>query len=205
MATFLILIVFVCATLAVSEAFPFPYLNWTRSRACDKRGHDSLAMAKETDVAPWKSTMTPWVRRFDDPMFDLMWSPGNTLAQFMDDMMHPARTMNMHPIRVDATETDAAYVIKADLPGISKEQANVEVDEGRLIISYERVSEDKKETEKMIRMERHEGKSTRTFLLPDDADEDKIEAAYENGILTVQIAKIPPEQATKMTKSVKIN
>ncbi|MBA0690852.1 hypothetical protein Goari_008506 [Gossypium aridum] len=92
--------------------------------------------------------------------------------------------------RIDWKETPQAHVIKADLPGLKKEQVKVEVEEGRVLqISGERSKEEEEKNDKWHRIERSSGKFMRRFRLPKNAMMDQIKASMEDGVLTVTVPK----------------
>ncbi len=90
---------------------------------------------------------------------------------------------------VDITETDAAYVVTAEVPGCSKDDVNVEVHDNVLTVSGEKRSEREEKKEKSRWVERSYGRFTRSFTLPADADAGRIEASFKEGVLSVTIAK----------------
>lgn len=101
-------------------------------------------------------------------------------------------------IQLDVKESDKMYEILADLPGATKESTEIEVKDGFLIISTERKKIEKREDEAIRREERFTGFSSRSLLLPEDADEEKIDATFENGVLKITIQKSPkPESKVK--------
>ncbi|KAK9158932.1 hypothetical protein Scep_005506 [Stephania cephalantha] len=92
--------------------------------------------------------------------------------------------------QIDWKETPEAHVIKADLPGLKKEEVKVELEDGRVLqISGERKTEKEDKNEKWHRIERSHGRFSRRFRLPEDAKVDGVKAAMENGVLTVTIPK----------------
>jgi len=104
---------------------------------------------------------------------------------------------------VDITEDDHEYLIKAELPGIEKDQVKVSVEDGLLVIAGERNSEKEEKNHKYHRMERSYGSFIRSFSLPDDADGTKVKAEYKNGILKVHLPK--NEQAKPKSIEIKVN
>jgi HSP20 family protein len=91
--------------------------------------------------------------------------------------------------RVDIAETDEAFVIKAEIPEVNKEDVKVTVDNGVLTIRGERKQEKEEKGKKFHRVERYYGSFTRSFTLPDNVDETKIKASFKDGMLNVQIQK----------------
>jgi HSP20 family protein len=94
-------------------------------------------------------------------------------------------------MRVDVSEKDNAYVVKADIPGVKKEDINVRIDGNVVQIDAElkRESESKGSGDKILRSERYYGNVSRTFSLADDVDDSKVEAKYTDGVLTLQLPK----------------
>ncbi|MFI5323072.1 MAG: Hsp20/alpha crystallin family protein [Thermodesulfobacteriota bacterium] len=91
--------------------------------------------------------------------------------------------------RVDIAETDEAFVIKAEIPEVNKEDVKVTVDNGVLTIRGERKQEKEEEGKKFHRVERYYGRFARSFTLPDNVDETKIKASFKDGMLNLQIQK----------------
>jgi HSP20 family protein len=94
---------------------------------------------------------------------------------------------------VDIYETDDAIVIKADLPGVTKEGISIDVKDRVLTIRGERSDEKEVKEEKFYRKERVYGKFQRAFNLPDTVDAETIDASFKDGVLKVEVPK--PEQA----------
>ena len=91
--------------------------------------------------------------------------------------------------RVDIAETDNEFTIKAEIPEVNKEDVKVTVDSGVLTIRGERKQEKEEKDKKFHRVERYYGSFTRSFTLPDNVDESKIEASFKDGMLNLQIPK----------------
>src|SRR5213076_3464916 len=89
----------------------------------------------------------------------------------------------------DITEDEKEYLIKAELPEMKKEDVKVTVENGVLTISGERKFEKEEKNKRYHRVERGYGSFVRTFALPDDADADKVKAAFKQGILEVHLPK----------------
>ncbi len=90
---------------------------------------------------------------------------------------------------VDISETDTQFQISAELPGIKKENINVDLEKSRLTISGERKMKNEEKGKNFHRVETQYGSFTRSFYLPDTIDEDSVQAKYEDGILNITINK----------------
>ena len=91
--------------------------------------------------------------------------------------------------RVDLSESDDAYLLQFDVPGIDKKDIHIHFHDGTLTISGERKSHEKTEDENFIRIERNFGHFRRTFKLPQTIKIDAIEAKYKDGVLRVTVPK----------------
>ena len=90
---------------------------------------------------------------------------------------------------VDIIEDDKEYLIKAELPEIKKDEIKITVENGVLVISGERKFEKEEKGKKYHRIERAYGSFARSFDLPDDANPEKVNAEFKDGLLTVHVAK----------------
>jgi HSP20 family protein len=94
-------------------------------------------------------------------------------------------------MRIDVTENDKGYSVKADIPGVRKDDIHVKVEGNVVSIDAEVKSE--KETrgngDKVLRSERHYGAISRTFSLGQDVDDTKVQARYADGVLTLELPK----------------
>ncbi len=90
---------------------------------------------------------------------------------------------------VDITEDEKEYLIKAELPEIRKDDLHVTVENGVLTINGERKFEKVEKGKRYHRVERAYGTFTRSFTLPEDADGQRVNAEFKDGILRVHVAK----------------
>jgi HSP20 family protein len=90
------------------------------------------------------------------------------------------------------------YVMKFDLPGVPKNQVSVEFADDQLTIKAERKEEKKNESAKKYLSEMYYGSYSRTFTLPGPVDEKKVDAKYENGVLTVTVPKMESHKAKQI-------
>ena len=131
------------------------------------------------------------------------WNPFKTVSRFdpianFDDLfrgwgMRPlAREFDLAApeIRIDVSEDDKAYRIKAEMPGVDKDNIEISVEGNQVSIGAEVKRETKKEeAEKELYTERYFGKVFRSFTLPGDLDGAKADARYDQGVLTLTLPK----------------
>lgn len=103
----------------------------------------------------------------------------------------------------DISEDKDSYIIKLDLPGVSKEDVKISYLDGQLSISGERKQEKETKELKFHRVERTYGRYFRSFTLPGVIKEDKIDAEFKNGQLQITVPKA--EEAKPKEISIKIN
>jgi len=91
--------------------------------------------------------------------------------------------------RVDISETESEFILKAEIPDVKKDEVKVTVDNGVLTITGERKQEKEEKGKKFHRVERYFGSFMRSFTLPDNVDEAKIEASFKDGMLNLRLPK----------------
>jgi len=107
---------------------------------------------------------------------------------------------------VDVRETDKNYAIEAELPGLSEKDIRLEFKNGQLVLSTSKTeSKDEKSEEDKgqfhwLRKERRSYKFCRSFMVPEDADADNIEAKFRDGLLTINL----PKKAEKAPKTIAV-
>ena len=107
--------------------------------------------------------------------------------------------VNWRPV-ANISETDKAYVIKAELPEVKKEDVEVSVHDGVITIKGERRFEKTDDGEKQHRIESFYGSFARSFSLPADVNQDDITAESRDGVLTVRL----PKRAEVVPKPIEI-
>jgi HSP20 family protein len=90
---------------------------------------------------------------------------------------------------VDIYETDDAFLLKADLPGFTKDDVTIEMQQNRLIIRGERKRETEAKEDQYHRLERAYGRFERAFWLPTTVDAEKIQATFKDGVLELRLPK----------------
>ena len=91
--------------------------------------------------------------------------------------------------RMDLIETEDAYRLHLDMPGMSTDDLKISYQDNELVVSGERESSRTNENEEFVRVERSFGHFRRAFTLPRTVDADNISATYDNGVLTVTVPK----------------
>ena len=128
--------------------------------------------------------------------------PFNNLSELLRTMHTPPTEHDTSSIiKVDISENDTAYTVRAEIPGIKKEGVKVQVEGNCVSINAETKQEkEKKEGERVICREIYQGSSYRSFTLGSDVDESKAEAKFENGRLEL----ILPKKNEKTSKQIEI-
>jgi HSP20 family protein len=112
---------------------------------------------------------------------------------FGDSILSPASRIFNHMPAVDIQETENAYVLEMDLPGYDEKNIEVHVDGSSLTISSKQEEKQEKKSEEnqgtYVLRERRLNSFSRSFKLPENADSEAVNAAFKNGILTLQIKK----------------
>lgn len=99
---------------------------------------------------------------------------------------------------MDLTEAEGEYVIRADLPGLSEDDIEIQVKDNVLTISGERKSEHQDSGEGFYRVERSFGRFSRSLDLPTGVDPAAVTAGFDNGVLEVRVPKPEEHQPTKV-------
>ena len=109
---------------------------------------------------------------------------------FDDDILSQLSGSQSYPVAIDVVEEKEQYVLKADLPGINKEDIKVSVENGLLTIEGERKSETEQKDKQVHRVERSYGHFVRTLNVGTSVDTSKIQASYKDGVLQLTIPKV---------------
>ena len=137
--------------------------------------------------------MSDLMRR--DPFSDLL--RGFFVRPVDFDFDVPSKAPEM---RVDVKENASDYIVSAELPGVSKEDINVNIDGQMVSISAERKQEkETRDGERVLRTERYFGKVSRSFQLGQDIDESNASAKFSDGVLQLVLPKKAPAQSKRLT------
>jgi HSP20 family protein len=138
--------------------------------------------------------------RVNDPMFAL--EPMDDLFRGLLRPWRAELTERAPQIKLDVSEDECNYTIKADVPGVRKEDIDVRIDGNQVTISAEikKEKEEKKEG-RVLRSERQYGYASRSFTLACDVDEAKSAAKYQDGVLKLTLPKKATSAARKLSIS----
>ncbi|MEC7276574.1 MAG: Hsp20/alpha crystallin family protein [Bdellovibrionota bacterium] len=150
--------------------------NWFKSEE-EKKGHIPVVKhSSSTNHDPFSIMRNEINRMFDD--FNT--SFGNfPLASSFGNFMPT----------VDIQDKDDEYQIAVEVPGVDKDDVKIEINDGLMLISGEKKHEHKEKKDSFYRIESSYGRFERTLNLPIDADEEKVNANFINGVLKIEIAK----------------
>lgn len=137
-------------------------------------------------------------------------SPIRGLERFspFDELERMIENLRMRPfgaasfgadLRVDVSEDDKAYVVKAEMPGVAKDDIRISVDGSQVTISAEVRKEHEDEGRNMLCAERFYGQLHRSFTLENPVDEDAADARYENGVLVLTLPKKAGAKSHQLT------
>ena len=127
-----------------------------------------------------------------NPLFNL----NDMFEDFFPHALKPELESGFFSPRVDIKEKDDKYEIRADLPGVEKENLSVTLEDGILTIEATTEEETSEEKEgKTIRRERRSGKYLRSFTVGNNMKESDIKASFKNGVLTLEAPKVKPHSS----------
>jgi HSP20 family protein len=122
--------------------------------------------------------------------FDPLWDMDDMMKRFMTRPAWRELEAAEPQIRMDVSESNGTYVVKAEIPGVKKEDIHVTIDGNMVCISAEiKQEKEVKEGEKLIRSERSYGKAMRSFSLDQEVNQDKAQAKYADGVLELTLPK----------------
>lgn len=134
------------------------------------------------------------------------WLPSIFNDFFDNDWMAKA---NATAPAINVIESDKDYKVEVAAPGMTKDDFNIHLSEdNELVITMEKKNEKKeedKENKKYLRREFSYSKFQQSLVLPDDVEKDKIGAAVNNGVLTIDLPKRQPEEKAKVNRNIEIH
>lgn len=114
---------------------------------------------------------------------------GKKMSSFMDDVLGSEGMSGEVHVRTDVYTADGQFVIELELPGVNKQDVNIQIHEGVLSVKGQKEYPEGVEKRKYDKKERQFGSFFRTFNLPLDVEVEKVKAKYEFGILTIRLER----------------
>ena len=154
------------------------------------------------NIIKWQRPTTSQLPTFGR-LFDLRDEIDRLFDTPLSELTRTSQLLNGWTPAVDVYEEKENFVVKAELPGMKKEDIEVSFHDGSLSISGERQGETRHEDAEVYRAERFFGRFQRTVTLPAPVAVDKVKAAYKDGVLTITLPKT--EEAKPKQIDVSIN
>ncbi|QWG15190.1 Hsp20/alpha crystallin family protein [Bradyrhizobium sediminis] len=135
-----------------------------------------------------------------DPFRAIRREMENALRAF--DQSSPSPSIGAGAPAINVAETNDAFEVTAELPGVDEKDINISLDDNQLVISGEKKAESTKEEKDWHVEERSYGSFYRSMLLPFEPEDGAVEAHFDKGVLLITIKK--PAKAVKSTKTINI-
>lgn len=139
------------------------------------------------------NTLTRFNPRNEMARLDPFWDTQDLFDRFMRTVLRPSlrEWQEVEPeIRMDISEVGSEYLVRAEIPGVKKDDIHVSIDGNMITISAEvKHEKETKEGGRMLLSERCYGKTMRSFRLDDEVVEDKVHARYADGVLELKLPK----------------
>lgn len=129
-------------------------------------------------------------RFFDEDFF----RPASLLARYAGENMSASEWMPP----VDVHESEEAFLFTAELPGLTRDDVSITLEDNVLTLSGERKFEEVGQDDAYRRIERSYGSFTRSFTLPHQVNQDKVEASFRDGVLTISVGKAEEAKPRKI-------
>jgi HSP20 family protein len=159
------------------------------------------AEKEKRGLMPWRpfTEMARWEREMERMFEDFF---GRRLRPFSDERWWPERSFGIPAPAVDLYEEKDEIVAKADLPGMTKDDIQVNLTDSLLTIKGEKKKEEEVKEKDYYRSERAYGTFTRSLALPTEVNAEKVRATFKNGVLEIHLPKT--EEAKKKEIKVKV-
>jgi len=149
-----------------------------------------------TNITPrtLRGRTLPWGNDFND-VFESFFRPTRSVEEATSENLVPA---------LDIREREHDFLVHADLPGVKKENIDINLENGVLTITAESKQEtEEKDGERLLRQERRYGRYVRSLRLGNDIDGTKVKASYDDGVLEVTLPKAEASKPKKIAVDVK--
>jgi HSP20 family protein len=144
-----------------------------------------------------RETRAPAWRPLQDESWPSLWESFFPRRRLADFYREGGERMGAFVPAVEVSENEASYIVSVEVPGAKKEDIQVDLREGMLVIHGEKRCEREENKERSHYAERCYGSFSRAFTLPNDADPERLEAAFKDGVLRITI---PRSEAAKPRK-----
>lgn len=120
----------------------------------------------------------------------------NIFDDFFSDMWSPSVSHSSETFKMDIQDNDSSYLVEADLPGVNKDEINLQLEENVLTIQVSREESEEQEQNNYVRRERKFSSMNRSIRLADVKSEE-IDAKLENGVLIITVPKVSKSEKVK--------
>jgi HSP20 family protein len=163
------------------------------------------------DLIPWKKNDSSMSvrRRGEDSLLDLRSQMNRLFDEFFErpfglsPFFGESTFMEDFAPRMDISETEKDITISAELPGLEPDEINIAIERNTLTISGEKQAEKEDKGKRYYRVERSYGNFHRSIPLPDEVDEDQIDATFKRGVLKVKLPKTKAAQVESKRITIK--
>jgi HSP20 family protein len=155
------------------------------------------AVRRRAEVAPWRLSD---VERMFQEWFEDFWS--SPVPRFWRPSLARLRTMALEAPALDVYEQKDDLIVKAEIPGLTKDEIDITLEGNTLTIKGEKKKEEEIKEEDYYRCERTYGAFSRSIDLPAAVHTDKVNASFNNGVLEIRLPKT--EEAKKNVVKVKV-
>jgi HSP20 family protein len=158
-----------------------------------------LPVRRGTEVEPWRFSD---VDRVFERAFEDLWSSPLAFPRLVGPDFWRVRPMTVEAPTLDIYEEKDDLIVKAEVPGLSKDEIDISLDGSTLTIKGEKKKEEEVKEDDYYRCERTFGAFFRSIELPSDVKADKVTASFKNGVIEIRLPKT--EEAKKNVVHVKV-
>ncbi|WP_026486507.1 Hsp20/alpha crystallin family protein [Caldanaerobius polysaccharolyticus] len=124
----------------------------------------------------------------------IRWNPAEDWLDFPFDFRIPSFIQNFNRPRMDVSETEKEVIATAEVPGIDKNNIEINIQDNILEIKGQTAGKEERNRQSYYLSERYYGAFHRRIVLPAEVDADKATATFENGVLTIRMPKVQPDK-----------
>lgn len=162
--------------------------------AAVKRAEEPMKVAKYTSLFDQMDEMFNALARRAYEIFD---GNGRVFGRDLDNWFQAEREL-LHPVALNITETDGAFMVKAEVPGFTEKELEVAVEPGRVTITGRRETSKEEKKGKTVCAESHSDQVLRIVNLPTEVEGDKVTATLKNGVLELTLPKVAKAQPVRI-------